>query len=82
MSSVYFRLFAIISHLKKALPIHLFKPETPLRNVDLCQFFCRLHYAQCVRLLAPQAEGWVFESQPRVSRVLGDDHYKQMSRIQ
>ena len=59
--------------------------------------------AQWVRAFAPQAEGWVFESQPRqtlvvkigsdsstvkrsalglcLSRVLGDDHYKRMSRV-
>ena len=49
--------------------------------------------AQAVRAFAPQAEGWVLESQPRqtyvvktgfnssTSTLLGDDHYKQMSRV-
>ena len=54
--------------------------------------------ARWVRALAPQAVGWVFESQSRqnqivktgsesstakvgLSRVLGDDHYKEMFRV-
>ena len=56
--------------------------------------------AQWVRVFTPQAEGRVFESQPRqiqvvktgtgsdssaakrsALRVLGDDHYKRMTRV-
>ena len=47
--------------------------------------------AQAVRAFAPQAEGWVLESQPQQtfvvktgfnsSTLLGDDHHKQMSCV-